>query len=56
MTVTLDGLFDDSVRAQRFVLVFQPAKDGSWRLESAVATQRCHAGRGHEDFSAELCV
>ena len=56
VTVTLDGLFDDSVRAQRFVLVLAQGDDGSWRLDSAEATQRCHEGRGHQTFSAEPCV
>jgi hypothetical protein len=54
--VTLDGLFDDSVRAQRFELVLAQAGDGAWELRSAVATQRCHAGRGHQGFSAEPCL
>jgi hypothetical protein len=55
VTVVLDGLADDSVRATRDVLRFTP--DGSkWRLESAERTQRCQPGRGHQDFAAENCV
>jgi hypothetical protein len=55
VTVVLDGLADDSVRATRDVLRFVP--DGSgWRLESAVRTQRCQPGRGHADFEAGDCV
>jgi hypothetical protein len=54
--VTLDGLLDDSLRAQRYVLVFDLVADDDWRLTSAVATQRCQPGRGHQDFSAEPCV
>ena len=55
VTVVLDGLADDSVRATRDVLRFIP--DGSaWRLESAVRTQRCQPGRGHTDFEAGDCV
>jgi hypothetical protein len=55
VTVVLDGLPDDSVRATRDVLRFVP--DGSgWRLESAVRTQRCQPGRGHADFEAGDCV
>jgi hypothetical protein len=55
VTVVLDGLADDSVRATRDVLSFVP--DGSgWRLESAVRTQRCQPGRGHADFEAGDCV
>ena len=55
VTVVLDGLADDSVRATRDVLRFAP--DGSgWRLQSAVRTQRCQPGRGHADFEAGDCV
>jgi hypothetical protein len=55
VTVVLDGLPDDSVRATRDVLRFVP--DGSgWKLESAVRTQRCQPGRGHADFEAGDCV
>jgi hypothetical protein len=55
VTVTLDGLADDSVRAVRYVLHFDPAGVG-WRLRSATWAQRCQAGRGHEDFGASGCV
>jgi hypothetical protein len=55
VTVVLDGLADDSVRATRHLLRFTP--DGSrWRLESAVRTQRCQPGRGHADFEAGDCL
>jgi hypothetical protein len=54
-TVTLDGVLDDSVRSERYVLSL--ARDGDvWRLESAVWAQRCRPGRGHEDYSAEPCI
>jgi len=55
VTVVLDGLADDSVRATRDVLRFVP-DDSGWRLESAVRTQRCQPGRGHADFEAGDCV
>jgi hypothetical protein len=55
VTVVQDGLADDSVRAARHVLRFVPAGK-SWRLDSAARTQRCHPGRGHQDFSASACV
>jgi hypothetical protein len=55
VTVVQDGLADDSVRATRAVLRFIPSgKD--WRLKSAVRTQRCQPGRGHQNFSAGDCV
>lgn len=54
-TATLDGLLDDSVRAERYVLVLDRQND-AWRLRSARWTQRCQLNRGHQDFSAELCL
>lgn len=56
VTITQEGLLDDSVRAVRYRLVLRRRADGTWRIFSAVRTQRCWAGRGHEDFSDELCV
>lgn len=55
VTVTLDGLQDDSVAAERYVLRF--ARDGeTWVLESASWAQRCQPGRGHQAFTPEPCV
>jgi hypothetical protein len=56
VTVTEDGLADDSVRALRFVLKVERQADGGWRLLSAVWSQRCQGGRGHQQFTPELCV
>ena len=55
VTVTLDRLADDSVRAQRFVLTFTP-DDNGWTLRSARVAQRCWPGRGHTTYSPEPCV
>jgi hypothetical protein len=55
ITVELDGLLDDSVRAQRWTLELESAGD-VYRLVSARRALRCQAGRGHEDFSAEPCT
>jgi hypothetical protein len=53
--VTLDGIADDSVRAERWTLSFIP--DGeSYELSTASWAQRCQPGRGHQDFSPERCV
>jgi hypothetical protein len=54
VTVTLDGLLDDSVQTRRYEL--QLSRDGEvWRLDEATWAQRCRRGRGHQDFSPELC-
>jgi hypothetical protein len=55
VTVTLDGLGDDSVRGQRVVLVFEP-NGSQWQLVSGKSEQRCWPGRGHQDYSPELCL
>ena len=55
VTVTLDGLADDSVRAERWSLAFEP--DGeTYRLTTALREQRCQPNRGHQTFSANDCV
>jgi hypothetical protein len=55
VTVTLDGLLDDSVRAERWTLTFEP--DGeNYVLTDATWAHRCQSGRGHQDFSPEPCV
>ena len=55
VTVTLDGLADDSVRAERWSLAFEP--DGeTYRLTTALREQRCQPNRGHQTFSADDCV
>ena len=55
VVVTLDGLLDDSIRAERWTLTFEP--DGeTYRLTEAKWAQRCQPGRGHQEFSTERCV
>lgn len=53
--VTMQGLLDDSVQAVRYTLEFAK-RGGGWQLISATWGQRCAQGRGHQDFSVELCV
>ena len=55
-TLLVDGLGDDSVRARSYELTFTRRADGTWRIESATWAQRCHEGRGHQDFSPEPCL
>ncbi|CAN5683831.1 hypothetical protein BH18ACT13_BH18ACT13_20940 [soil metagenome] len=55
VTVTLDGLADDSIRAERWSLAFEP--DGeTYRLTTALREQRCQPNRGHQGFSADDCL
>jgi hypothetical protein len=55
VTVTRQGLADDSVRAVRYVLVLDRNGDGTWRLRTAKRLQQCHQNRGHQNFSPQLC-
>jgi hypothetical protein len=55
VTVTLDGIPDDSVRAERWVLSFSEDGD-AYTLTGARRVQRCRAGRGHETFNPQPCV
>ena len=55
VVVTLDGLADDSVRAERWTLGFQEA-DGVYTLTAALREVRCQRDRGHQEFSADDCV
>jgi hypothetical protein len=55
VVVTLDGLADDSIRAERWTLGFDET-DGVYTLTAALREQRCQPGRGHQDFTADVCV
>lgn len=55
VVVTLDGLLDDSIRAERWTLGFEEDA-GVYTLTAALREQRCQLGRGHQDFSADPCV
>jgi hypothetical protein len=55
VVVTLDGLADDSVRAERWTLSFEEA-DGVYTLTAALREIRCQRDRGHQDFSGEDCA
>lgn len=55
VVVTLDGLADDSVRAERWTLRFEP-EDGVYALVQASWAQRCQPGRGHDAYAPEPCA
>jgi hypothetical protein len=46
---------DDSVREQRYELAVEDTLEG-FRLASGRWAQRCHTGRGHQDWSTEPCL
>jgi hypothetical protein len=55
-TATSPNLADDSVRNERYEVELVRRPDLSWRIASARRTFRCQPNRGHQDFSAELCL
>jgi hypothetical protein len=55
-TLVRDGLLDDSVRTLRYDAELRRLGSGAWELVSATWSQRCRAGRGHQDFTPEPCV
>jgi hypothetical protein len=56
VTVILDGLADDSVRAERWTLGFEETEGGAYALTGALRELRCHEGRGHQEFAGEICT
>ena len=54
--VTATGLGDDSIDGERHRLAYEQGEDGTWFIEDAGVQVRCHAGRGHTDWSAEPCL
>lgn len=56
LVLTVTGLLDDSVGAVRYVIDMTRASDGLFRFERGSYGWRCQPGRGHQDFSTELCV
>lgn len=55
-SLTLEGLLDDSVRAERYDLELSRRADGTWKIESASWAQRCQPGRGHQAFTPAPCL
>lgn len=58
VTVTMAHLLDDSVSAVRyqFELEQQMPGDTLFRFVSGEWSQQCQPGRGHQDFTTELCI
>jgi hypothetical protein len=56
VTATISNFMDDSVFAVRYEFTFVTGDDGLLGFERGQWLQRCQPGRGHQDFSRELCV
>lgn len=55
-SLTLEGLLDDSVRAERYDLTLSRRQDSTWQIDSASWAQRCQQGRGHQAFTPAPCL
>ncbi|MCE9665409.1 hypothetical protein LY622_18455 [Halomonas sp. M5N1S17] len=56
VTLSLDGLKDDSVRAMRYRLIFNPASKGRWQLGEVGRQQQCRRGPTEPDaWTTALC-
>jgi len=53
--VTEEGLWDDSVRGEKYKLELKKDTKGVWQVSKAGIAWRCLRGRGLNDFSAKLC-
>jgi hypothetical protein len=55
VTITSDGLMDDSVRGEKFHLELKADKQGVWKFTSASKSWRCQPGRGSQNFTTIKC-
>jgi len=53
--ITYDGLYDDSIKAERISAIVVH-KNKEWIISEIFEEYQCQPGRGHQDFSTELCL
>lgn len=60
VTITQTGVADDSVGAIKYRAEFVPTQSSQvgkqWKMIWAGSQVKCHQGRGHQDWSTELCL
>lgn len=54
-TLITDGLADDSVRAEKYRLKMQLVNN-QWQITWAGTQVKCRSGRGHQEWSEQLCI
>lgn len=55
VTITDEGLADDSLRSERYKLILNRDKNEIWRIVHAFKSWACWTGRGHQEYSTEKC-
>jgi hypothetical protein len=55
VTIINEGLLDDSVMGEKYLIELKKTDHGIWIIESAGKMVRCWKGRGHQDYSKKLC-
>ncbi len=56
VTVTQGGVLDDSVAGIRYRFDIERQDDSTWEIQKAGQQFRCQLGRGHQDWSDQLCL
>jgi hypothetical protein len=56
VSVTIEGLLDDSVYGVRYVMLITWLDGPGFRIERIDWASSCQPDRGHQDYSSELCV
>lgn len=55
ITITDDGIADDSTRSMRYRIELAQDEGGIWSLITAGRSWKCQAGRGSQTFTTERC-
>ena len=56
VTITQEGLLDDSIAGHQFIVQFQKASSGRWEITTIQKKRKCQPGRGSQAYSTELCT
>lgn len=55
VTITQEGLLDDSVLGQRFTIQLEKNTTGNWQVVSLEKTWRCRRGANTTTYTPKLC-
>ncbi len=53
--ITNEGLLDDSVMGEKYLLELKRTEHGAWLVNFAGKVIKCRQGRGHHDYSKKPC-